>query len=184
MAGYRDTDSRTRLCPEERFRLTPGEKGFNTMSASIRRFVLTALLLATTPALALAVPVMVGTASGGPQSVIMCPNCGQPIACAQVGDYGINFAVDSLNAKTGATRLNISLVDRTGRPVTGAKVALVLDMPAHHHGPITVPVSGGRKGVYTAATNLSPHMRGQWTAEVRITTPKGDTVSQAFTFEQ
>ena len=79
------------------------------MTASIRRFVLPALLLVTTPALALAVPVMVGTSGGGPQSVIMCPHCGQPIACAQAGDYSISFSADSINPKTGATyRVNNS----------------------------------------------------------------------------
>lgn len=154
------------------------------MTASIRRFVLPALLLATTPALALAVPVMVGTAGGGPQSVIMCPHCGQPIACAQAGDYSISFSANSINSKTGATRFNIGLADRAGHPVPGVKVALVLTMAAHHHGPVTVPVSAGRKGEYAAMTNLSPHMRGQWTANVRVTTPKGDTVTQAFTFDQ
>jgi hypothetical protein len=154
------------------------------MTVSIRRFVLSALLLVTTPALALAVPVMVGTSGGGPQSVIMCPHCGQPIACAQAGDYKISFSADSINRKTGATRFSIGLADRAGKPVTDSKVALVLTMPAHHHGPVTVPVSGGKRGQYAAVTNLSPHMGGQWVANVRITTPKGDTVTQAFTLEQ
>jgi len=114
----------------------------------------------------------------------MCPHCGQPIACAQTGDYNINFSADAINPKTGATGLYVGLTDRTGKPVTNARVVLVLTMSAHHHGPVTLSASGGKKGEYVAATNLNPHMRGQWTANVQITTPKGDTVTQAFNLER
>jgi hypothetical protein len=156
-----------------------------TMTALLHRWALPALLLAATPALALAVPIAVGTSGGtGPQSVIMCPHCGGPIACAQAGDYNISFSADSIHPKTGTARFSIGVTDRTGKPVTDAKVALVLTMPAHHHGSVTVPVSGGKKGEYSAVTTLSPHMRGQWVADVQITTPRGDKVTQAFTLEQ
>jgi hypothetical protein len=155
------------------------------MTASIRRLVLPVLMMMTIPAVALAVPIIVAPApSGGPQSVIMCPHCGGPIACAQAGDYNINFSADSIHPKTGATRLYVGLTDRAGKPVTDAKVTLVLTMPAHHHGPVTVPASGGKRGQYVATTNLSPHMSGQWVADVQITTPKGDKVTQAFNLEK
>jgi hypothetical protein len=155
------------------------------MTGSFRRWILPALLLATTPALALAVPVVVSTrGGGGPQTVIMCPHCGGPIACAQAGDYNINFSADAIQPKTGVTRLYVGLTDRNGKPVTDAEVTLVLTMPAHHHAPVTVPASGGKQGQYVATTRLSPHMSGDWVAEVQVTTPKGDKVTRAFNLEK
>lgn len=153
------------------------------MKSTFSRLAL-CVLLGTMPALALAVPLVVGTTGGGPQTVVMCPHCGGPVACAQAGDFNINFSADSVHPKTGAARFYVGLTDRTGKPVTDAKIALILSMPAHHHAAITVPATGGKKGEYVATTNLGAHMRGQWTANVQITTPKGDKVTQEFTFDQ
>jgi hypothetical protein len=162
------------------------QKGANyLMNTTLYRMTLPALLLATTPSLLMAAPLKVGRVTGDTHcNVISCPHCGHAMAIAQASDYVINFAADSIHPKTGQARFTIGVTDPAGKPVTDARVTLVLSMPAHEHGPRTVPVSGGKRGQYVAVTFVTPAMRGQWTAEVKVTTPGGKSATQAFTFEQ
>jgi hypothetical protein len=134
--------------------------------------------------MASASPLKVRGAAGETASAAVCPHCGHPMVSNQSGDYAVTFSGDEIHPESGAARFEIGLTDRTGKPVTGAQVALTLSMPAHHHGPVTVPVKGGSGGRYTAATTLNPHMRGQWNADVQITTPKGEKLTQTFAFDQ
>lgn len=156
------------------------------MKTALYRIVLPALLVATTPAMVLALPVKVRTAGGESQMVTMCPDCNQPIACARAGDYTVAFAADVLPPKYGSgMRFQVRLTDRQGLPVTKARVALVLSMPGHEHQPKTVPLKLERDGRYRGETTYrAAGMEGVWKADVKITTPKGDVVTQAFTFSR
>jgi hypothetical protein len=156
------------------------------MNCILCRLILSALLLATTSTLALAYPVKVKTAGGESQTVIMCPDCSQPIACAKAGDHTVAFAADIDTPKGGGNvRFNVRLTDRAGAPVTNAKVAVVLSMTGHEHKPRTVPMRGGAGGRYSASTSFrAVDMAGPWNADVRITTAKGDVVTQRFTFNR
>lgn len=84
----------------------------------------------------------------------------------------------------GLARFYIRVTDPSGRPISGAKVALTMSMPAHNHGPVKVPMRAGRDGQSVAVTGLNPHMRGQWTAEVEVTPPGGQTQTEKFAFDQ
>jgi hypothetical protein len=133
----------------------------------------------------MAAPLKVGPAAGDTHSnVVKCPHCGQSIAVSQANGFTINFSADLIHPKSGTARFSIGVTGPNGTPVTDARVSVVLSMPAHHHGPITVAATGGKQGEYVATTGLSPHMRGQWNAAVQITTSDGKSASQAFTFDQ
>jgi len=129
-------------------------------------------------------PLKVRTGGSEVQATAVCPHCGHPIVSNPTGDYTVMFSGDEVHPKTGAARFEIGVTDRAGQPVSGAQVGLTLAMPAHHHGPVTVPVKGGSGGRYTALTTLNPHMHGQWTAAVQITTSKGDKLTRTFSFDQ
>jgi hypothetical protein len=144
------------------------------------------LLLASVPALVFAAPVKVRTEGSASQTVIMCPDCNQPIACAKAGDYNMAFAADIDSPKNGGNvRFGVRLTNQNGAPVTNAKVAVTLSMVGHEHKPRTLQMPGGRDGRYTAHTSFkSIDMQGPWKADVHVTTPKGDTVTQAFSFNR
>jgi YtkA-like len=146
--------------------------------------MLMAALLTATPALAKANPLKVGTAGGDSQIVIMCPDCGAPIACAKVGDYALVFSADLEDPKLGLARLTIRVTDKSGAPVNGLKVVVTLSMREHKHAlrPMAATSLFG-KGEYWVSTGQL-QMDGVWNAEVAVTTPKGDTVKQVFTFRK
>lgn len=156
------------------------------MKGYLYRLTLCGLLAAATAAAALAYPVKVKTAGGESQTVIMCPDCSQPIACAKAGDYTVAFAADIDTPKGGGNvRFDVRLTDRAGAPVTNTKVAVVLSMTGHDHKPRTLPLRGGVGGRYRANTSFRAiDMAGPWNADVQITTPKGDVVTQRFTFNR
>jgi hypothetical protein len=155
------------------------------MKSVLSRMTLLALL-ATTPVFAMAFPVKVHPAGGEGQTVVMCPDCNQPIACAKAGDYNIAFSADIDHPKNGGVvRFHVRLTDLQGLPVTNTRVALVLSMVGHEHQPRTLQLKGGRNGLYTATTSFrSIDMQGPWKADVQLKTPKGDVVTEAFTFNR
>jgi hypothetical protein len=146
---------------------------------------LSVLLLATAPAFALATPLKVQPVGGASQQVIMCPQCGTPIACAKAGDVTLAFTADLQDpAILGYVRVMVRVTDKAGKPVDDAKVKVALRMTEHWHEltpPLTVDSQGN--GLYAATTGRlgTP---GTWYAELRVTTPKGDTVTQRFSFLQ
>jgi hypothetical protein len=146
------------------------------------RHLLPSLLLVTTPALALASPLILKAAGGESQTVIMCPDCSRPIACAKVGDYTVAASAEMPHKNMPIVHFYIGLTDRDGKAVTNAKVAVVLSMPGHQHPARTFQAKGGKHGQYEAVAELELHMVGAWKADVQITTPKGDVVTQPFTF--
>lgn len=155
------------------------------MKGTLGRLTLS-LLLAATPSLLFAYPLKVRPAGGEGQTVIMCPDCSQPIACARVGDYTVAFSGDIDTPKLGGNaRFVVRLTDRDGKAVTNTKVAVVFSMPGHEHPPQTLSLSGSKAGRYSTASSYKiVRMEGPWRAEVKITTPKGDVVTQAFTFNR
>jgi hypothetical protein len=152
------------------------------MKAAFSPRALPALLLAMTPALALASPLTVGRTSTS-QTVIMCPHCGTRIACAKAGDYTIAFAADLDDPQMGLTQLIVSVTDKSGAPVKDARVSVTLSMPEHGHGLKPMTAIAHRNGQYYRST-FQLRMAGVWNAEVAVTTARGDTVKQAFTFRR
>lgn len=147
------------------------------------RLMLPALLLATTPGLALASPLKVQPVGGEASMATMCPQCSQPIAGAKSGDTTIAFSADLLQIKAGVVGLYARVTDATGKPVTGATVAFDLSMPGHEH-LRTVKATARKGGRYAATATLSTAMVGPWRADVKVTPSNGETVTQAFTFSR
>jgi hypothetical protein len=144
------------------------------------------LLLAGSTALGLAAPLKVQPVDGDAQTVVMCPHCDAPIACAKAGDLAVAFTADLLDpAALQRVRLSARVSDpATGAPVGVAKVVLALSMSKQGHWhEITPPLTLDRQssGVYSIETGRL--MKGAWRVEVRATTVKGDTVTQKFAFE-
>jgi hypothetical protein len=154
------------------------------MRNGLYHLILLVVLLMTAGVAASAGPLKVRSVSGNTAGTAVCPHCGHPMVSNQSGEFDVTFSGDEIHPKSGSARFEIGITDRSGQPVSGAQVALTLSMPAHHHGPVTVPVKAGSGGRYTATTALNPHMRGQWNAEVQITTPKGGKLTQTFSFDQ
>jgi hypothetical protein len=147
---------------------------------------LPALVVATVPALDLASSLGVHAAGSASQTVFMCPDCNQPIACAKAGDYTLAFAADIDHPKNGGTvRFHVRVTERNGAPVTNARPSVTLSMEGHAHQPRALPFRGGRAGHYTAVTTFRPiDIQGPWKADVQIKSAKGDRVSQSFTFNR
>src|SRR5262249_36561158 len=148
------------------------------------RLFLSALLLATLPAMAIARPIEVKPAGGEGQQVVMCPKCGTPIACAKAGDYSLAFTVDRQNPEPlNWVRLTVRGTDKMGTPFDNARVSFAAWMTGHLH-ELALPLEAQSrgKGLYTTSTTGRLAMRGTWFVEVRMNTPSGDTVKQLFTF--
>ena len=125
-------------------------------------------------------PMRVKTYGAKSQTVVMCPDCKEKIACAKAGDYTIGFDADLDSPKTGAARLAVHVKDAAGKPVNNAKVAVRLSMPKHEHDARTVTLKSAGHGRYHANTQLV--MPGGWNAEVQVTPASGDTIKQGFSF--
>jgi hypothetical protein len=153
---------------------------------TLYRFALPLVIIAVTPALVSAYPVKVHTAGGESQTVIMCPDCNQPIACAKAGDYTVAFTADIDTPRNGGNvRFHVRLTDQNGAPVTNAKPTLTLSMVGHEHKPRTLHLTGDTTGRYTATTTFRTiDMQGPWKSDVQFKSPKGDTVSQSFIFNR
>jgi hypothetical protein len=145
-----------------------------------------ALLLASMPRLAHAGPLKVRPVGGEAQTVLMCPDCSAPIACAKAGDYPVAFSADLLEpAPLQRVRLLVRITNpATGAPVNVARVAVALSMSKQGHWhEITPPLTLERQASGAYATTTTRLMTGAWQVEVRLTTVKGDTVQQKYAFE-
>jgi hypothetical protein len=142
-------------------------------------------MLMTTSTLARAAPLKVEPVGGETQRVIMCPKCEAPIACAKAGDYTLAFTADLQDpALLRFVRLAVRVTDSKGKPVNDAKVKVALWMADHPHEvspPMAVDSQGN--GLYAVSTGRLA-MGGIWYAEVRLSTPRGDTVTRQFRFHQ
>jgi len=83
----------------------------------------------------------------------------------------------------GLTQLIVSVTDRSRAPVKDARVSVTLSMPEHGHGLKPMTAIAHRNGQYYRST-FQLRMAGVWNAEVTVTTARGDTVKQVFTFRR
>ena len=90
----------------------------------------------------------------------------------QLGDLAVKVSITPDPPRTGENRLEISLADATGRPVDGAKLGFIWDMPAmgampEMRGNGTIEPRGG--GRYLVSYPLS--MEGDWYLALGIDAP-------------
>lgn len=136
-------------------------------------------LLLVLPAITQARPLPVKL--DGPQTVVMRPNCESSEACAQVGDYVLTLVVDLAQPALGVANLTVGVTKASGAAVDDCAVLVRLTMPEHRDAlpPLTTRHLGNGK---YAATARGVKVRGTWHAEVAMTTLKGDTIKQRYTF--
>lgn len=140
-------------------------------------------LLWVVPARALASPLEVRTAGSASQTITMCPSCGTSGVCARPGDFELRLTVDLRQPYMGNARLAVRVTTRSGVPVDDAGVLITLTTP--EQGRLLLPLTAKRQaaGEYAVLTDRL-NASGLWTADVAVTTAKGDTVHQQFTFKR
>jgi hypothetical protein len=151
------------------------------MKATVSRLTLLVLALGIISGPALSELLRVGTAGSGAEMVTRCPHCGIPIATAAVGDYQLGFSTVADESKRDEVSLKISVADHSGAPVNDAAVVVRLSMPGHRHQLKPKTAISAGSGRYVVRTGLA-QMNGRWQADVSVTTSKGGTRSQVFTF--
>ncbi|HEY7355118.1 MAG TPA: FixH family protein, partial [Ktedonobacterales bacterium] len=83
--------------------------------------------------------------------------------------------------KFGANSVGVLLVDaKTGKPIDGANVHLIVNMVEMDMGTSTSDPKGSGGGFYTGQIDLL--MGGHWTVQVQIRTPQNPNVIQRATF--
>lgn len=84
----------------------------------------------------------------------------------KAGGLTLAFSTDPTPARMGENRIQVTVADQNGKPVTNAKVQLTFTMPMPGMIPATVPMAAGKSGTYEAKVNLG--MAGQWDLTVTI----------------
>src|SRR5690242_11555275 len=89
------------------------------------------------------------------------------------GPYRVEITTEPAVIPVGKVRLNLNVTAASGKPVAGAQVRALVQMPAMPMGEqeqAAMP-QPGRPGVYTAPAALA--MEGEYNATIRINGPQG-----------
>jgi Cu(I)/Ag(I) efflux system membrane fusion protein len=84
----------------------------------------------------------------------------------KAGGFTLAFSTDPTPARMGENRIQVTVTDKAGKPVSNAQVQLTFTMPMPGMIPATVPMTPGTQGVYEATVNLG--MGGQWDLTIVI----------------
>jgi hypothetical protein len=100
----------------------------------------------------------------------------------QAGDYGVDFTLDKNPPVMGKNNVDVALKDKSGSPVTDARVVVEYSMPAMSGMPAmnyksTAQLKGDK---YVAV--IEPSMAGSWNVAVKIT-KGGKTDTAKFTLD-
>jgi membrane fusion protein, copper/silver efflux system len=95
-----------------------------------------------------------------------------------VGGLTLIFLTDPTPARSGENRILVIVTDKSGKPVSDAKVRLTFTMPMPGMVPDTVPMNLGKQGTYEAKVNLG--MAGQWDLTMTIKRPEQKEVHATF----
>ncbi|MEO7859589.1 MAG: FixH family protein, partial [Nitrospirales bacterium] len=88
------------------------------------------------------------------------------------------FSTDPTPVHIGENRIQVTVTDAAGKPVSHAKVRLTFTMPMPGMIPATVPMTEGKPGIYVAKVNLG--MAGQWDLTIEIQRPGQPDVKETF----
>ncbi len=88
------------------------------------------------------------------------------------------FSTDPTPVRIGENRIQVTVTDAAGKPVSHAKVRLTFTMPMPGMIPATVPMTEGKPGIYVAKVNLG--MAGQWDLTIEIQRPGQPDVKETF----
>jgi hypothetical protein len=112
--------------------------------------------------------------------VLLATACGrmQSARLAENPDFAFTFAVHPDPPVVGPAVLAISLADRAGNPVEGARLQVEGDMTHAGMQPVFGESSGGQGGRYTVPMQWT--MSGDWIVTVTATLADGRTASKEF----
>ncbi len=106
--------------------------------------------------------------------------CGraQSAASQTKDDYQVSFATDPAPPNQGAGAVIVTVKDKQGKPVDGARVAVEANMNHAGMTPENANTAEGANGVYRMPLNWS--MGGAWYVDVSITLPSGEVLRRRF----
>lgn len=93
-------------------------------------------------------------------------------------DYQVTFTTEPTQPLIGDGTVIITVKDKAGQPVDGARLAIEANM--NHAGmvPVNAEASGGQAGVYRVPLKWT--MGGAWYVDVKITTTGGQAIQRRF----
>jgi hypothetical protein len=112
--------------------------------------------------------------------VLLVAGCGRVQRSAPAGNPGfaIQVAAQPDPPVVGAAQLLVTVKDRDGNPVQGARVRVEGNMAHPGMTPVFADGSGGEAGRYAVPMNWT--MGGDWVLDVTVTLPDGQTAHQQF----
>jgi hypothetical protein len=84
----------------------------------------------------------------------------------KAGELTLVFSTDPAPVRMGENRIQVTVKDEAGKPVSLPNVLLTFTMPMPGMIPATVPMTQGKQGTYEATVNLG--MAGQWDLTITI----------------
>ncbi len=112
--------------------------------------------------------------------LVLLGGCGRSQSAApQTQDnYQVTFATEPAQPLIGDGTVIVTVKDKAGQPVDGARLAIEANM--NHAGmvPVNAEASGGQAGVYRVPLKWT--MGGAWYVDVKITTAGGQTIERRF----
>lgn len=93
-------------------------------------------------------------------------------------DYQVSFATDPAPPDQGAGIAIVTLKDKQGQSVDGARIALEANMSHAGMTPVTAEAASGANGEYRLPLNWS--MGGAWYVDVKIRLSNGEVVRRRF----
>jgi Cu(I)/Ag(I) efflux system membrane fusion protein len=94
------------------------------------------------------------------------------------GELTLVFSTDPTPVRIGENRIQVTVTNRDGKPVSPAQVKLIFTMPMPGMLPATVPMKSGTMGTYETKVNLG--MAGQWDLTITIQRPGQPSIQQTF----
>ncbi|MDI3341238.1 MAG: FixH family protein [Sphaerobacter sp.] len=104
--------------------------------------------------------------------------CGRGASSAAVEDYQVAFAVEPSPAAVGPATVTVTIHDRDGKPVTGARVQVEGNMTHAGMKPVFADAAEVGDGRYVT-DGFAFTMGGDWILTARVTLPDGTAFEQA-----
>ena len=116
-------------------------------------------------------------------SLVLLGGCGrsQSAVPPTQAEYQVTFATEPAQPLIGDGTVIITVKDKAGQPVDGARLAIEANM--NHAGmvPVNAEASGGQAGVYRVPLKWT--MGGAWYVDVKLTTTSGQAIQRRFSVD-
>ena len=96
----------------------------------------------------------------------------------KAGDLMLGFSTNPSPVRIGENRIQVTIANQQGTPVSPAQVQLTFTMPMPGMRPATVPMTARTEGIYEATVNLG--MAGQWDLTIQIQRAGQPAIQETF----